>query len=364
MDLVSDVNGANIAEYRDYTRRKVLFVVTFAVILFLLFGYSLTFGRTDISLMDTYALLFDHILGATYTPDDPLWYDDYAIWNVRVPKSLFAIIGGASLAVAGAAMQSVMKNPLADAYTTGISSGASVGVALAMILGINLISAPTVSQMGIFVNAFIFSLLPMAIIIVVSKRMDTSPASLILAGTAISYFLNAITTILMLMAEDSSMEAVYKWTMGSLTTIGWTQTLVMSLVSVVGMIVMVRLASKLNILSLGDESAKALGLDVETLRLVCLILMSMMVASVISFAGILGFVGLVCPHIVRFVLDADNRFVIPAAALVASIFMLGAHVITEFLMDYSIQMPIGVVLSFVGAPIFLYLILRRNSNVW
>lgn len=351
-------------EYKAYLLRKVIFILVMIAGVFALFIYSLTMGQLDLGFFETYHYVVDHIMGATYEPGTRDWFCDYLIFNRNMPESVFAVIAGASLAVAGVAMQSVMNNPLADAYTTGISSGACLGVAIAMVLGINLISGDIGSHIGILGNAFVFSLIPMAIILLVAKRLDQSPTSLILAGTAISFFLNAFTMAVMLLATDQSLAAVYGWQVGSIGGTTWDDIPFMAATSIFGIVVISLLAKKLNVMSSGENSAKALGLDIEALRTACLLIMSLMVASVITYAGIIGFVGLVCPHIVRTIIDADNRYVIPASAVLGALMLIGSMIIAQLVATPALRVPVGVVLSFVGAPLFLLLIIRRKSHVW
>ncbi|AGI48126.1 ABC-type Fe3+-siderophore transport system, permease component [Thermoplasmatales archaeon BRNA1] len=351
------------AEYRSYTKRKVFLILALLAGVIILLGLSLMIGDRDISFFEAYRLLFMKITGGEPV-DTHEFLDLYIVAEVRLPMAVFAIIAGASLAVAGAAMQSVMNNPLADAYTTGISSGASLGVAVSMVLGISLVTNTSVAQFGTITNAFIFSLIPMMMILAVSSRMNTSPASLILAGIAVSYFLNAFTSLLMLVADGQTMQAVYNWQIGSISAIGWTEVPFMATVSIAGMIFMILCANKFNIMTMGESSAKALGLDIESFRLISMIIISLMVASVISFTGIIGFVGLVCPHMIRSVIHSDNRYVMPASAMLGAVMMLSCQLVTVAISPDTLSIPVGVILSFVGAPIFLYLIVRRNSNVW
>ena len=351
-------------EYHSYLLKKVIFIIVISSITFILFLYSLSLGYMNMGIVETFQYIVNHIMGVTYEPGTSDWFCDYIIFNRNMPESTFAIIAGASLAVAGVAMQSVMNNPLADAYTTGISSGACLGVAIAMVLGFSVFDGGLGSRLGIVTNAFIFSIIPMMMILMVSKKLDQSPTSLILAGTAISFFFNAFTMAIMLVATDQELGAVYSWQVGHIGGTTWSSIPFMAVVSVIGIILISLFAKKLNIMSSGDNSAKALGLDIETLRTICLLIMSLMVASVIAYAGIIGFVGLVCPHIVRTIIDADNRYVIPASAVLGAMMLIGAMIISETLATPALKVPIGVVLSFIGAPIFLFLIVRRKSNVW
>lgn len=356
-------SGDQFAEYRRYTKRKVVFVAACILLTFILLGLSVYAGARDIGFLEVYEYIWNHIIGVEYVSGSDEAISDYIVWNVRLPRALFAVIAGAGLAVGGAIMQNVMNNPLADPYTTGISSGACFGVAVAVILGVSVSMTSQLSNLGVMLNAFIFSLVPMAFILVVGSRSSSSPATLILTGVAISYIFNALTTVLMMMTNEETLAVVYRWQVGSLSEITWSSIPLMASVNIAGIIIAMFLARKLNVLALGDDSAKALGLNVQSLRLVCLMVISFMVASAICYAGIISFVGLISAHIVRIVIDSDNRFVIPASAAVGALSVLFADVLVRFLSPQD-AIPVGVMLSFLGAPIFLYLIIRQKRAVW
>lgn len=356
------VHGDIKSEYRHYTRRKILFITACIVAAFLLLGLSICIGNTDISIWEAYDLLFKHLNGATYPMGSVAFVHDFVVWNVRLPRALFALIAGAGLAVGGAVMQSVMKNPLADPYTTGISSGTLLGVAVAIILGLT-VSGSQLNDMGLVVNAFLFALIPVALIVVIAPMSNSSPATLILVGVTLSYIFNALTTVLMISTDADKLAAVYQWQVGSLSLVTWDCLPVMAATNIAGTVAVMLVARRLNILTLGDDNAKSLGLNANNMRILCLMIISFMVASVISYVGIIGFIGLISPHIVRALIDSDNRFVIPASAAFGAVFLLGADILARYLSPID-AIPVGVVLSFVGAPIFLYLIIRQKRAVW
>lgn len=350
--------------YGRYTARRLLFIAIFAVLAILFFFVSLTVGTRELSVSDVYTYFIDHLSGKTYdrSVDYLSWFDDNIIWNYRVPRALFAIIAGAGLAVGGATMQSVMKNPLADPYTTGISSGALLGVAVAMVLGFQA-GGTGDDGYGTVLNSMIFAMIPVAIIYAMSPYMNKSPATLILAGTAVSYLFSSLTSILLVSTDSATLADVYHWQVGKFTDLTWDSIPLVLASVVVGSVILLLLSNKLNLMSLDDKDAKSLGLNAEKLRLVCLVILSFMVASIISYAGIIGFVGLIVPHMVRLLIGSDYRFVIPASIFVGGAFLLGCDIIARWL-DVSASIPVGVITSLIGAPIFLYLIIRQKRGDW
>ena len=359
-DEVSSIDDLKVS-YKKYTKRKIAFISVCVAVAVISVGFSVSVGGRDIEFIQVYKTIFDHIFGTIPSPGTVEWMDDFIIWNVRVPRAVFAAIAGAGLAVAGAVMQSVMKNPLADPYTTGISSGACFGVAVAMVLGLTAFGS--IGQYGLVLNAFMFAMIPMILIVIMAPLSNKSPATLILAGVAISYLFNALNTLLLVTTDAETLAEVYRWQIGSFRDITWESVPIMTAITVVCLLVMLLLSKQLNLMALGDKHAKSMGLDVNALRVACLLIMSLIVASVVSYAGIIGFVGLISPHIVRMVIDADNKFVIPATAAFGAAFLMGADIISRLLSDINL-VPVGVVISFLGAPIFLYLIITQKRSIW
>ena len=350
-------------DYRNYIRRKVLFITLCTLGLFVAVGLSVSVKNSEVTFLDSFSVLYHHLIGTQYEPYSDDWLNDYVVWNYRLPRTLFAVIVGAALGVAGAAMQSVMHNPLADPYTTGISSGAQFGVSLSMIIGLDLISIGMVKDVSIMINAFIFSLIPMILMVMISPRTRSNPSTLILVGVAITYLFNSINMFLMVITDEETMSNVYIWLVGSLNAISWDYFPLTIAITVGGTAVIMFMSNKLNILALEDSNAKTLGINVDNVRIICLVTISFMVATVTCYVGIIGFVGLVCPHIVRTIIDADNKYLVPATAVFSGLFLLATDILARMLSPHG-TIPVGIVMSFVGAPIFLYLLVRRNANVW
>ena len=352
--------SAEIAEdYRKYVYRKWVFIALCIIGTVLVVGYALSVGDYHISFLDTYGIVWDHLIGnEPMTQEEKL--EDSIIFTQRMPRIIVGILAGAGLAIAGVVMQSTLMNPLADPYTTGVSSGASFGATLGIVAGFSILG---VSQYGTVVNAFVFSLIPMAVIVVVSRIKNASPTTMIMAGIAVMYIFNAFTTVISLMADPNDLQELYRWTVGSLAFANAEDIPVITAVVIVVGIVLQLMTNKLNILASGDESAKALGVDAEKLRRICLVLVALLSATVVSFTGLIGFVGLVAPHIVRTVIGPDNRFLLPASAAFGALLLVLADLIGRTVISPAV-LQVGVITAFLGGPLFLWLILRKNSTIW
>lgn len=333
---------------------KMVFIVACLAIIVVVTSIAITVGAVDIAFLEVYSIIWDHICGNVTSSYD------YIVFDMRLPRVVAGIIGGAGLAICGVIMQSVLKNPLADPYTTGVSSGASFGATIAMTLGL----VGFLGSNGTVILAFVFSLVPTMVIATMSRFSNASPTTVIMAGIGIMYIFNAFTTVLMLWADSSSLNRIFYWQTGSLALIdGWTSIPVMFIVVAIGLVISMLISGKLNVLATGDESAKALGIDADRMRLLTLLLTGIVSAAVVSFTGLIGFVGLVTPHIVRMFIGADNRYLVPACAMFGAALMIVADVVGRVII-YPSALPVGVVMSFLGGPIFLWMVLRRSGSAW
>jgi len=354
-------------EYHHQIARRILLLVFCIVAIVLFIGLFSLAEYDSVSLSETYEIILNHLMGVTYdahsddfTERNYFWADRF-IWNTIMPHICAAILAGGGLAVCGALMQAIMNNPLADPYSTGISSGAAFGAVAAIVSGISISTVE--GEMGIVTNAFIGAMVPAAIVIIMSQRINMTPATLILLGTAISYFFNSLTTYVMVTTDADTLKSAYLWQVGSLDNIDWNGVYMMAAVTIAGSTVVLFLSNKLNVMSLGDNSAKSLGIDVHKFRIICLTLMAVMTAAIVSFTGILGFIGLVSPHIVRLVIGSDNKFVIPVSIVVGSFMLL----LSDYLAFQFSDIPVGVILSIIGSPVFFILIVfqgRRTGAIY
>ena len=319
------------------------FAVNFALLalLALVMLVSMRFGSLK--------LTFAEIVGTLWNRPDGL--NGQIIFNIRLPRILLGALVGGSLAAAGTILQGVMRNPLASPGIIGVSAGGGLGGILVMLV---------LPQFGYLLvpAAFGGALVTAVLVYLLAWKRGVNPVRLILAGVAVSAMLGAFSsTILILNAEKAG--GVLDFTIGSLSARSWPQIEQVAPYMAAGFAVALMLGQKLNILTLGDEVATGLGMRVERTRFLLLAVAALLAASAVSVAGLLGFVGLIAPHIVRIVIGSDNRFLIPASALFGGIMVVGCDTVGRMAMDPS-ELPVGVIMSLLGPPFFLWL-LRRHS---
>ncbi len=344
--------GESYTEYQRSKTLKCAFIGGCVLLSFLVIGYALSVGTYSITFLETYQTIWNHLCGNIVDAND-----DLVVWEWRLPRIMTGVLAGCGLAVAGAVMQTILRNPLADPYTTGLSSGASFGATLAVGLGVSVTSL----GYAIVANAFIFSLVPMAIIILVSKMKSSSPTTMVMAGIAVMYIFNAINTMVRLRLDPDTQSYLYAWSVGSISGTGWEEVGIMATITIIGVIALMLLSRRLNVMSTGDETSRSLGVDPGKMRLIALGLVSLLTAGIVSFTGLIGFVGLVCPHVARMFVGADNRYLIPASAAFGMVLVLVADLAGRLL--FSSTMQVGVITAFIGGPLFLYLIVTQKKGV-
>lgn len=359
--------------YARRIRRRVLIICSLAVLLFLLAGMAATLGSYPISLTDVYSIIVAGIVSIIYSVPTGLagihttllagpgtgLDTEVIVWQYRLPRVLMAITAGASLGLAGAAMQGILRNPLASPFTLGIASAASFGASLAIIMGAGL----AVSGSLVVANAFLFTLLAAAAVYGLAKYRGISPETMIMAGIAIMYLFSAMTSFLQYIGTSEDVHAVVFWMLGSLGKSTWDTVVKSSLVLCIIFPLFMYLARSFNTLAAGDETAASLGVPVEYVRVIGMAGASLLTAAVICFTGTIGFIGLVAPHITRMLIGGDHRFLLPGTALVGSLLLLGADSIARTIMAPQI-LPVGIMTAFLGVPFFIYLFLRRRRDYW
>jgi iron complex transport system permease protein len=343
------------SDYRSSRWKKVIIILAMIAGVIVASIYGLTVGSYPISFTEVWSIVFDHLL---HLGDSLETLDERVVWEQRMPRLLTGIVAGAGLATAGAAMQSMMKNPLADPYTTGISSGASFGAVIAIAFSISIISLDA----GTTILAFVFSLIPAAVIIALSTFKKATPSMMILAGLSVMYIFNAMTQYIMLVVDSQTMEAAYQWTIGTLNKGSWESLPIMAAVVIAGSFAVLCMTKYLNAMNSGDNYARTVGVDVGRIRIVLLVIVSVISAAVVSFTGIIGFVGLVAPHITRIFMGSDNKLLIPASLLMGALVMVVCDIIAKSFTTTAL--PIGIVTSFIGGPVFLFLIIKQKKEIW
>ncbi len=323
---------------------------------------TVSIGSTELSLEEVYAILFDHLFrGDVRLNAGELSLTHFKIvWQIRLPRTIFALLVGSGLSICGAAMQALVLNPIADPYVLGVSSGASAGASLALLAPITFLEG----QHQTTAFAFAGALLAAFVVYFFAKRAGggkLQPVTLLLSGTAVNAVMSAITSFLIFQAKSpESISAVYNWQMGSISAAQW-KTLLLPAVSVAfGLLAFTLMGSRFNMMMMGDEDAAAMGLRVRLFRTAMFIVCSVVVASLVSITGIIGFVGLVVPHVARLISrTSDNRIIMPMSALVGAVFIMWADAFARSFFGAA-ELPIGIVTAFIGAPFFLFLMLRNG----
>lgn len=281
---------------------------------------------------------------------------DLIYWQIRLPRLILATLTGMALASTGTAFQSVFRNPMADPYVLGISSGASLGAAIAIVIGIEN------SIFGITGMAFIFALASLGLVFLIATRTGKlSSQILLLAGIAINFLSLALVSLLLCLHRDK-MEQIVFWTMGGLNAANWNQIQVLAPIVIVGFAVLFYHARHLNIMLMGVETAKNLGIRADRTMLWILIISSFVVAAVVANTGVIGFVGLIIPHIIRLLVGSDNRKILPLSIIAGAIFLMITDTLARTIISPS-ELPVGSITALFGVPYFLYLLYQSQKRM-
>ncbi|HDQ08233.1 MAG TPA: iron ABC transporter permease [Methanoculleus sp.] len=342
-------------DYLSYTYRKVLFIIGGIIVLFFLLILSISVGAVAIPPYEVFMTL----IGENVTDK---W--DRIIWNIRLPQALTAIVAGAGLSVAGVAMQSILRNPLASPFTLGISNAGAFGAAVAVIIfGTGRMTSTTAGAVVInnpyltTIIAFVFCMLATIAIIAIAKIKASSPEVVILAGVALSSLFTAGVMFLQYFADDTQLAAVVHWTFGDVGRAGWPELTLMAVITVAACIYFIANRWNYNAMDAGDETARGLGVNVERLRNVGMIIAALVTSVLVSFLGVIGFVGLVCPHMVRRIIGDEQRYLIPGSIVMGALLLLASDTVARLIVAPYV-LPVAILTAFMGAPIFIYLLIR------
>ena len=342
-------------QYKRLIGRKVTFILISLALLVLICGISALLGSAHITIWEVCSTFLHKFFPNHF---ESSWLADVCVWDLRLPRILMGTVAGAGLGIAGSVMQAVLRNPMASPYTLGISSGAGFGASLAILAGVGVVGE---GQYLIIGNAFIFTLLCLAIILSLSIRGRATPETIILVGIAMTYLFSAATTILQYFGESDAVKEAVFWMVGDLGKSRWSELSIVAVVMAVCIPVLIWKSWDLNVMVAGDEVAKSLGVKVERTRIIAMVVSSLLVASIVCFTGTIGFIGLVAPHVCRMVIGGDNRFLLPTSGIVGALMLVAADSVARRVVA-PVILPVGVLTAFLGVPLFLYLIMRRRRE--
>lgn len=344
-------------------RRRKMWIV-FSLLMGLLFVLMVVFsalGSAAIPFSDALRILLSRVplIGNSISLEGISEVHERIVLNIRLPRILLAATVGLMLSGSGVIYQSIFKNPMADPYILGVSSGAALGATIGIILSVTFQFG---GLTGVSLLAFVGALLTTFFVYTVSRVGNKAPVvTLLLSGIAVSFFLQSLISMIMTLHRDQ-VERIMFWTFGSVATASWKQLLFVAPVMAISVVIYMLYGRALNILSMGEEDAKSLGVDVEKTKIILLIVTALSTASAVGVSGIIGFVGLVIPHVMRFLVGPDIRVLMPASLVGGAVFLVLCDALSR-LVIMPIEIPIGVVTALVGAPYFLSLIVRSKNKL-
>lgn len=326
--------------------------LTVALLAVVLVGISV--GAVSLPFREVWTVIVRHLTGGTAATGD---VDDRIIWEFRAPRVLLAALVGAGLSVAGAALQTLVRNPLADPYVLGVSSGASLA-AVAVIL----LEVPLLAGVGVSLAAFVGAVVTMLAVVTLGQRAGRfSPPRLILAGVAVGALASSATSYLQIKADPQQLQGVLFWLLGTVAGATWSDLGVPGAVVVVGTAWLLVQARRLNALLMGKESAVALGVDVNRFRIELVLVSSALTGAAVAVAGGIGFVGLMVPHVARMLVGPDHRRMLPTSALIGATYLVLVDLLARTV-QRPIELPLGIFTAAIGAPFFIWL-MRRNGRL-
>lgn len=357
--MTSDSHSATTADddsvtrYLARRRRHLLLLAAMSLLTLVSLAVDLSLGPGGYPLGDIVATLLD---ADAVSPTLGV-----VVWEIRLPVALMALLVGTSLALAGAEMQTILNNPLADPFTLGVSSAASFGAALALILDVAVV--PLAGTLLVTANAFVLAMAASLTIWAISRLRGVSVQIMVLMGIAIMFFFNALLGLMQYLASAEALQQLLFWSLGSLAKASWDKLGLVAAALMISLPVFVRAGWHLTALRLGNVQASALGIDVARLRLQILLCCSLLTATAVAFVGTIGFVGLVGPHIARLLVGEDQRIFLPMAGLSGALIMSLTSIVSKTLIP-GILFPVGIITALIGLPFFVSLILRSRRELW
>lgn len=352
-DSDSEIEGDN--PYYQYQYRKVLIIIGLAIVCFFVGVVTMMCGD--------YHIGFLKVIEAIFLPNDEIY--SVVVHNIRLPRILAALIIGCALAVAGTVMQCVLKNPLASPYTLGISNAAAFGAAIAIAssyLGYadGIMKGFLTSMFGMSIFAFLFSMVAVIVVLAFAHTAYSSPENMVLAGTALGSIFGAGLSSLQYFVDNDTLSSIVFWQFGDLSKASWDELIVLFVLTVAVAVYFYYHRLDFNAMVAGEEVAQSLGVKTKMLTYATMILSSVLAAASISIVGIIGFVGLLGPHIMRRIIGNDHRYLIPASMTMGATVLLLSDAVGR--LAFGTVIPVGIITSFLGGPLFLFILVKRRRR--
>ncbi len=367
----SDGTGAGGRLKKIYvasTLRKRTYIATAAFLTIVATVVSVSIGAVDIPLSDTVRVFLHALLPSVFDNPETSWYPDI-ILNARLSRTLLCIIAGFSLALAGSVMQNILRNPLVSPFTLGLSSAASFGAAVAILFGGGITGSFMVFGHEFFTEnlfiaglAIVFSLISVSLVVSLSRRSGISRSTIILTGVIISYLFQAGISAIKYFSNDDALREITLWLMGGMWNASWGVVYLVLPVVVILAIAIESMASKVNVLAAGDDVAESLGIDVQKLRTILMVLCTVISSVCIAFTGIIGFIGLIAPHVTRMIIGNDSRYLFPASGILGSLILLSSDIVARMVIRPQ-EIPVGIIMYLVGGIFFIWLVCSRRKEV-
>ena len=339
-------------QYRRRSARKIAIIAVLVGLAVCAFVVATIVGPMALSVGD--------VVRGIVSPNDVDETTRTVLWKLRLPASVMAVLIGAALSLAGAQMQTILDNPLAEPFTLGISAAAAFGGAASIVLGWVIIPH---AQFNLAAVAWVSSVVAVAIVAAASVWRGSGKESMILLGIGLVFLFQALLALLQYRATTEALQQIVFWTMGSLQRANWVANGVIAAALLIAIPFTIRYAWALTVLRLGDARAKAVGINVDRLRIATLIVASLLAATAVAFAGIIGFIGLVGPHIARMLVGEEQRFFAPASMAAGAALLAAAHAVSITVVP-GVAVPIGIITAIVGVPFFVGLVFLRKRTVW
>lgn len=338
--------------------KTLMLYCTFGVGIALVMVVCVMFGSVKVSFTDTFKVIGGALFGKI--PDEVPGKIVSIILMVRLPRVLTAALIGAALSISGAAMQGLLKNPLADGSTLGVSSGASLGAVLAIAFTAG---NSTFSHAGVFVMSITFAFLSMFIILGLTRLIDYSLSTntIILIGVIFSMFTGSITSLVITVANNKVKNIVF-WSMGSLSGSTYQEVLLLLAILILTGVILLGKATELNAFAVGEVNAMHIGVNIRKVKLIIMVVVSTLIGISVAISGTIGFVGLIIPHIARLIVGPNHKRMLPMSLFTGAVFLMVADLISRTLLS-PVELPIGVITSFVGSILFIYLFFRLSKRM-